>query len=345
MTLRLCLIRKQTCVTPRMNFTNLLAGIALQCALIIPGVAQQVSAPDPQPGTIIGTVVDVNGGVVPNAAISLNGPNDQRKDEANENGFFQFTNVKPGADYHVSVSAPDFALWDSGAITLTGGQYFILSGIRLRVATVQVSVTALTPEQIATEQVRNEEKHRVLGFIPDFYINFDKDPAPMPAKLKFQLALKALNDPVTLAGFVANAGIYQAADYPGYRGGMAGYGQRLGATMAGGYAHLLMGDAILPSVLHQDPRYFYQGSGSARSRALHAFSSAIFARGDDGRREINYSGIGGDLFSGAVANAYYPERDRGGSLVLQGALIGTGGRITYALAEEFVFNRRRRSKH
>ena len=345
MTIQLCPNRNGAHVPMKMNLTNLFIAIVAPFALTMLGNAQQVSAPDPQPGTIIGTVVDVNGGVVPNATVSLSGPDDLRKDEANDNGFFQFANVKPGVGYHVSINAPDFALWNSSPITLVPGQYFMLSGIRLRIATVQISVTALTPEQVATEQVKNEEKHRVLGFIPDFYVNFDEDPAPMTAKLKFQLALKALNDPVTLVGYAANAGLYQAGGYPDYRGGMAGYGQRLGATMAGGYAHLLMADAILPSLLHQDPRYFYQGNGSTRSRALHAFSSALFARGDDGRREINYSGIGGDLFSGAVANAYYPERERGGSLVLRGALLGTGGRISYALVEEFVFNRRRHFNH
>lgn len=343
MTIQLCPIREGAHVTIKVNLAKLFIVIAAPFTLIMPGEAQQLSAPDPQPATIIGTVVDVNGGVVPYAAVSLSGPDDRRKVNANDNGFFQFANAKPDVDYHVSVSAPDFAPWDSSPITLTPGQYFMLSGIRLRVATVQISVVALTPEQVAAEQVRKEEKHRVMGFIPDFYINFDEDPAAMTAKLKFQLALKALNDPVTLASYAADAGIYQAGGYPDYRGGMAGYDQRLAATVAGSYAHLLMADAILPSLLRQDPRYFYQGSGSARSRALHAFSSALFARGDDGRREINYSGIGGDLFSGAVENAYYPARNRGGALVLQGALIGTGGRITYALAEEFVFNRRRHS--
>ena len=61
---------------------------------------------------------------------------------------------------------------------------------------------------------------------------------------------------------------------------MAGYGQRLGATFAGGYTHILIGDALLPSLLHQGPRYFCQGTGTTRSCMLHAFSNAIFALGD-----------------------------------------------------------------
>lgn len=327
-----------------------LASILLTGLCVPPtSAAQQLSSvPDPQRGTICGTVEDVNGGIIPGAKIALNPdtPDNHQETVAGDNGFFQFANVQPGVTYHVTASAPDFADWTSAPVTLTPGQYFLLTGIQLRLSTVQVSIV-VTPEQtrdeqikLATEQTQIEEKQRILGIVPNFYVNYDRQAAPLTTKLKFQLALKALNDPVTLAGFAFNAGIYQAADYPGYRGGMAGYGQRLGATFAGGYAHILVGDALLPSLLHQDPRYFYQGTGTTRSRVAHALSSVIFTRGDDGRREINYSDLGGDLISGALANAYYPQQDRGPGLVIRGSLIGTGGRAAYALAQEFVLSKR-----
>ena len=315
--------------------------VVAMLAMAIASAAQQVAAPAPQPATIVGTVLDINGGVVPDAKVVLEAvsADDPQSLVAGENGFFQFASVKPGMAWQMTISAPGFASWNSKSITLAPGQYFILTGIRLRVATVQFSVVALTPEQVATRQVRAEETQRVFGVVPNFYVVYDHNPAPLTAKLNFQLALKSLNDPVSLIAYVANAGIYQAADFPGYQGGMAGYGQRLGATFAGAYTHVLVADAVLPSLLHQDDRYFYQGTGTTRSRMLHAFSSAIFTPGDDGRREINYSGIGGDLASGAVANAYYPSSERGVHLVLTGALIGTGGRIAYALANEFLLNR------
>ena len=304
--------------------------------------AQPVSAPDPQPATIIGTVLDVNGGVVPGATVVLNGPSpDYRRAVVTpENGFFQFANVHPGPQYHVTVSVPEFANWTSNTITLTPGQCFTLTNIQLRLSTVQISVAAVNPEQLATEQVRAEEKQRVLGVIPNFYVSYDHNPASLTSKLKFHLAFKALTDPVTVTGFVLNAGIYQAADYPSYRGGMAGFGQRLGATFAGGYTNVLVGDALLPSLLHQDPRYFYQGAGTTRSRMLHALSNSIFTTGDDGRREINYSAIGGDLASGAIANAYYPAGDRGGGLVVRSTLIGIAGRAANDLVQEFLLGRR-----
>jgi hypothetical protein len=223
-------------------FPRIVSLIAAALCLATASAAQQVAAPDPQAATIVGTVVDVNGGVVPGAKVVLSGPGPggARTLVAGDNGFFQFANIPSGVAWRIAVDARDFAIWTSRAFILTPGQYFMLSGIQLRVATVQVSVVALTPEQVATQQVHGEEKQRVLGIVPNFYVNFDRNPAPLTPKIKFQLALRSLNDPITLIGFLLNAGLYQAADYPDYRGGIAGYGERLGATFAGGYTHIVI---------------------------------------------------------------------------------------------------------
>jgi hypothetical protein len=304
-------------------------------------VAQEVSAPSPQTGTIIGTVQDVNGGVVPGAAVVLRSPSpaDDRRIASRDNGFFQFDDVKPGVPYHVTVSAQDFADWTSNDVVLNPGQFFILTGIALRVSTVQVTVNAILPEQVAAAQVKAAEAQRVFRVVPNFYVVYDHNAVPLTPKLKFQLAMRTLVDPVTIAGFGFNAAIYQMAGYPGYRLGTKGYAERLGATFAGGYTKVLIGDAILPSLLHQDPRYFYQGTGTTKSRLLHALSSPFITKGDDGRREINWSNIGGDLASGAIANAYYPASDRGAWRVASSALIGMGGRMALGVAQEFVLHK------
>ena len=304
-------------------------------------VGQKVSALAPQRATVVGTVLDVNGGVVSGATVMLNNsdPSQHLTTTSDSNGFFQFAKVPPGADWQVTIHMRDFANWTSKTLVLVPGQYFLLTGVQLHLATVEVSVTAVTPEQAATEEVRVEEKQRVLRVIPNFYVVYDRNPTPLTAKLKFQLAFRTLTDPVTIGGFVLNATIYQAGHYPDYREGVAGYGQRLGATFAGGYANVLIGDALLPSILHQDPRYFYQGTGTERSRVLHAMATPLFTYGDNGRYQINFSGIGGDLASGAIANAYYPSQDRGSNLVFKSALIGAGGRIANGLVQEFVLRR------
>jgi hypothetical protein len=120
---------------------------------------------------------------------------------------------------------------------------------------------------------------------------------------------------------------------------MKGYGQRFGAAYANEFTDIMIGGAILPSLLHQDPRYFYQGTGTKKSRALHAISAPFICKGDNGNRQFNYSSVGGDLASGALQNLYYPTSNRGPGLVISGFVIDTGGRIANALAQEFILHR------
>ena len=303
--------------------------------------AQLVSAPEPQTGTIVGTVIDGTGSVVPNATVMLEGrsKDDLRTLLSGGNGFFTFAGVRSATPYHIVVSSKGFANWTSNNIVLTPGQYFIVSGINLQIASVQTTVNVVPAEQLALQQLRTEEKQRIGGVIPNFYVVYDHNAMPLTPKLKFHLATKFLTDPITTSGFFLNAAIYQMAGYPSYRQGAKGYGQRLGATFVGGYTNILVGDGILPSLLHQDPRYFYQGTGTTRSRLLHALSSPFVIRGDDGHPEINFSDIGGDLASGAIANAYYPAKDRGAGLVLSSTLIGAGGRMVNAVIQEFLLHK------
>jgi Carboxypeptidase regulatory-like domain len=304
-------------------------------------VAQQLSAPEAQPATIVGTVMDFKGDVVSQATVVLQGPNrdDVRSIAAQENGSFKFDSVNAGIPYHLSVSAAGFANWTSNEITLAPGQYLILTGINLRLAPVQVTVTVVPSEGLAAQQLKAQEQQRIIGVIPNFYVVYEHNAAPLTPKLKFHLALKFLVDPMTNVGFGLNAAIYQANGYPSYSQDAKGFLQRLGATYAGGYTDVLVGDAVLPSLLHQDPRYFYQGTGTTKSRLLHAISSPFVIKGDDGRREINFSGIGGNLVSGAIANAYYPDKDRGVNLVVRSALIGVAGRMVNAVAQEFFLHK------
>ena len=189
------------------------------------------------------------------------------------------------------------------------------------------------------EQIQVEETQRILGIIPNFYVVYDPSPVAMSTKLKFTLALKTSTDVVTFGAAAFVAGIYQAADRHDFVQGAKGYGQRLGAEYADGVSGILIGGALLPSLLHQDPRYFYQGTGTKKSRALHAMSAPFICHGDNGHLQFNYSSIGGDLASGALSNLYYPQSERGPGLVFNGALIATGGRIVNALAQEFILSK------
>lgn len=315
---------------------------------VAPAIGQQfiasstAIAPAPRVGDISGTVTDVLDEVVSAATVVLYGPGPDalRTVVASDNGAFDFGAVSPGGPYHVTISAHGFADWTSPEFVIKPSQFLLLSDIRLVFAGGVTSVTVHAPsEEIATEQVRVEERQRVLGIIPNFYVVYDPNPAPLTTRLKFSLALKVSKDPVTFLGAAFIAGVDQASGTPNYGQGAKGYGQRFGANYANGLTDIMIGGAILPSVLHQDPRYFYQGTGTKKSRFLHAISTPFYCRGDNGVWEPNYSALGGYLASGAIANTYYPESNRGPGLVFGTAGIDIGADMANGLLQEFVLRR------
>ena len=310
-------------------------------AIAAPLAAQDTNAPKPETGHITGTVTDVSGDILAGAAVVLQGPGlkDPQKFLSDDNGFFEFKQLDPGT-YRVTITAPDFADWTSPDFVLNPGQYLILTGTKLQIAQVTTTVSVVyTPEEVAVEQVKIEETQRVFGVIPNFYVVYNANPAPLTAKLKFHLALKTSTDAFTVLGVGTLAGINQAGGTPGYVQGAKGYGERFGAAAADGFSDIMIGGAILPSLLRQDPRYFYQGTGTSKSRVLHAISSPFVCRGNNGRLQPNYSSIGGDLGSSALSNLYYPASDRGARLVFQNFFISTGERMLSSLVQEFVLNR------
>jgi hypothetical protein len=309
--------------------------------LAAPMLGQAVDNPQPQPGIIVGTVTAVTGDTVPDATVVLESPdvNDRRTVTANDDGYFEVHNVRPGIPYHVKVDIEGFREWTSTEVTLEPSQFKILTDIRLQVqaATTTVDVKE-SSEEVATDQVRVEEKQRILGIIPNFYVVYDPDPAPLTAKLKFRLALKVASDPITALGVAFLAGAQQAGDTPNYSQGAEGYGKRYAASGADGFTDIMIGGAILPSILHQDPRYFYQGIGTKKSRFHHAFFHPFVCKGDNGHWQPNYSTLGGDLGSSAISNLYYPKSNRGTGLVFTNFGISTAERIAISLAQEFVIH-------
>jgi hypothetical protein len=299
---------------------------------------QPTSALDPLTANISGTVTDVNGNVVPAATVVLEGADtsDRQTVVAGESGAFQFNGLTPGTPYRITVEAKGFARWMSPTLFLNPGQY-LLQKIQLKLPGAVTSVTVYaSPEQIATQQVIVEEHQRVFGIIPNFYVTYDSKPVPLTTKLKFRLAYKADTDVMTFFGVAFMATIYQAGDIPDYGQGWDAYGKRVAAGYADTTTDIFIGGAILPWLLHQDPRYFYQGTGTKKSRARHAIFSPFVCRGDNGKPQPNYSSLGGDLASGAISNFYYPQSNRGPGLVFQGFFVTTGVRMVNGLVQEFV---------
>jgi hypothetical protein len=302
---------------------------------------------NPQTGSVVGVVVDVQDALIPGATIKISGdPASDRSVKTNGEGAFAINDLPAGTTLHITVQAPGFGDWNSDAILLTPGQILDLQSIKLIVAAELTSVSAATPEKVAVEQVELAERQRLFGVLPNFYVAYDTRFVPLSPKLKFRLALRTATDPASFLGAGFLAGIDQASDVaPHFEQGASGYAKRFGAAYTGAVTDIVLGGAVFPSLFRQDPRYFYKGTGSKKARMLHAMSSPFLARGDNGRWQPNYSSMVGDLSSSAMTNLYYPEIDRGVGLVFKGALEITGARIVSAMLQEFVFRKLTTNTH
>jgi hypothetical protein len=234
------------------------------------------------------------------------------------------------------LSAPGFGTQTQSGV-LQPGEEHVVSPVQLAVATtVEVNVTQ-TREEIADEQIRVQEKQRLLGVVPNYYVSYVPDAVPLNTRQKFQLGWKFAFSPFSLAIAGFSAGIEQATDsYSGYGQGAQGYAKRLGATYADFVSGTFFGGAIFPALLKQDPRYFYKGTGSKRSRFFYAVANAVICRGDNGHWQPSYSNVLGSLAAGSVSNLYYPASDRNGvALTFENTLIGIGGSAASAVFQEF----------
>ncbi len=294
----------------------------------------------PAAATITGTVLDLSDALVPGANVVLQSAStgERREVTADDTAAFKFDSLAPGVPYEITINVKGFASWTSPAIVLEPSQFLSLGNIHLKIEGEANSITVYaSTEEVAVEQVHLEEQQRVFGFIPNFYAVYDSANAvPLSAKLKFKLAMRVSADPVTFAGVALMSGIDQAADRPDYVQGAKGFGQRFGANAAGGFSDILIGGAILPSLLHQDPRYFYQGTGGTRSRLEHAMASPFICRGDNGNRQINFSSMGGDIGATALEMTYLPQSNRGAGTVLTEFSINTAERVFAGIAQEFI---------
>lgn len=258
-------------------------------------------------GTISGTVLDQSGAAVSGAQITL-----VREDQsANEqvvadDGQFSFADIAPGP-FELTISAPGLAPETISGV-LQPAENYVAPPISLRVATAVTSVRVEPPPvEVAEMEVKDEEKQRVLAVMPNFYVSYVPDALPLSSKQKFELAWKTVIDPFTFGLNGVVAGAEQAENqFSGYGQGAQGYGKRFGAGYADIVSSTFIGSAILPSILKQDPRYFYKGTGSKRSRLLYALANSVICKGDDRHWQPNYSNIAGSLIAGGVIVRMHP---------------------------------------
>ncbi len=315
--------------------------------LVAPG---QVASGQVQAGrTLSGVVTDADGALVPGAVVTLREGGATGLDEltpkrtsvTGADGTFSFGGVAVG-EFRLTVSAEGLE-----GVTREGrlneDESLEVPAIALGVAgtTTQVEVSSLTEEEIAETQMKAEEQQRLGGLIPNFYVTYDWKAAALTPKQKYRLAVRSIVDPATFVIVAGFAGIEQGSDeFSGYGQGWAGYGKRYGAGLADSSIGAMLGGAVLPVLFHQDPRYFYKGTGSVWARTKYALSTAVIARGDNGRWQPAYAGVLGDFASGAISNLYYPASDRNGAgLTLENGALSVAFTGVGNLLQEFLLKK------
>jgi hypothetical protein len=304
----------------------------------------QLAPEQPSPGTIHGVVVNREGAVYEGVHIVLTQTDSTspqvRTTTSDSNGGFDLTGVPPGP-FKLTFSSNGFATQVISGILHSGESYDVHEIVLLLAsAASEVRVTA-SPQEVALEQFREEEKQRIFGVIPNFYVTYVPNAPPLTTKQKFGLAWKASIDPVTFVVTGAFAGVEQATDaFSGYGQGAQGYAKRYAANYADNFIGGMIGGAMLPSLLKQDPRYFYKGTGTIRSRFFYAVAMSVVCKGDNGHWQPNYSGIVGGLAAAGISNLYYPASDRNGvGLTFENSLIGIGGGAVENVIQEFFIRR------
>jgi Carboxypeptidase regulatory-like domain len=333
---------------PRYRAFVVLLGLSVAPGGILaqaPGAAASSSEQPSDPrllGSIRGTVVDPTGTAVVGARVGLARGDEPPNQEvlSDDDGQFSFANVGAGP-FHLTIGSAGFATQTFSGI-LHSGEIYSVPRTTLAIATAVTEVRVVpSPTEMAEDEIKVEEKQRVLGVVPNYYVTYVPNALPLSPKQKFELAWKTMVDPVSFGLTAGIAGIQQADDdFSDYGQGAQGYGKRYGAAYADFVTSTLIGSAILPSLLKQDPRYFYKGTGSKRSRIFYALANSVICKGDNGHWQANYSGIVGSLAAGGISNLYYPAKDRGSvELTFENALIGIGASAATNLLQEFVIRK------
>lgn len=289
-------------------------------------------------GSIQGRVTDPSGEPVYGAVVIVEGVNGGRHTTVTDRqGAFQVSSLAPG-NYSVKISASGFSDWSATNVPVLVTQQSNPLAAVLRVAPETTTVTVgLKPQEVAAVQLNQELKQRALGVIPNYYVSYESHPAPLTAKQKFHLTTKLLFDPTTIAAVALTAGIQQKENsYYQFGQGAEGFAKRFGADYATASENLLITSVLADSVLHQDPRYFYDGHGTIAQRTWYAFESAFRTKGDNGKWQPPYAGILGSIASSEISQTYLPGSRTQYTLLGRSLMFHFAGIVGVNLCEEFL---------
>jgi len=310
--------------------------------MAVSGVAQQSSAMPQDPvatGSVNGVITDTDHAAIPGATITLENLSTKasQRVETDTTGVYEFTQVTPGK-YLVKIAAHGFSSWKVEDVDVPAGQPITLTTVELGVEALSASVDAITVEDLAEQQITTEEHQRILGILPNFFVSYEPNAMPLTKRQKFKLALVVSRDPLTFFTTGVTSGIEQwQNDFSGYGSNSVGYLKRYGATYADRVDATFLGAALLPSLLHQDPRYFYNGKGTVVHRALYAIMTTVVCKGDNGKWQPNYSNVFGNLGAAGISSLYYPDSDRHSvQVTVDNTLIGVAYGAFGTLFQEFL---------
>jgi hypothetical protein len=188
----------------------------------------------------------------------------------------------------------------------------------------------------AETELQQEEHQRIFGLMPNFNTSNVQNAEPLSAGEKLQLASKSALDPFTFVVAGLDAGLGQLQNsFPAYGQGATGYAKRFGASYADTFDGTMLGNALFPILLKQDPRYFRRGVGSFKGRLWYALASTVRCKDDKGDWVMNSSNVLGNLAAGGISNLYYPPSDRGAALTVERAFTVTAEGALGAVFVEF----------
>jgi len=305
------------------------------------GLAQDLpSAPVARSGSVVGTVVDPDEAGVGGAHVTLTVEATKRTFEtvADENGMFHFDAVPAGA-FTVTAAAEEGLTPGQVTGMALPGQVVTLAAMMLQVASQNTEVSAMSPHDAAEVEVKQEETQRILGILPNYGITYNWHAPPLDARQKFELATRQVISPFTFGLTAVITGVERATgSYNEFGQGAGGYWYLYGTNTADAAIGIELGGAVFPWIFHQDPRYFWKGTGSIKSRVWYAITRTVICRNDKGKDVFSISGVLGNLSTGAMSNVYYPKVDRNGwGLTIENGFLGIVGDAVGNLEQEFLF--------
>jgi hypothetical protein len=185
----------------------------------------------------------------------------------------------------------------------------------LRFTSLFVACLALLPDLLSAQQVPlpgdpgSTEDKRIFGVLPNYRTAEGSAPfMPITARQKYTIAVKDTFNYPSYGLAALFSGVSQLNDTnPSFGQGLKGYAHRFGTAVADQDLGNFMTEAILPSVLHDDPRFFRKGHGSVKGRIGYALTRVVVTRTDSGGSRFNTSEVLGNGIVASIGNFYYPD--------------------------------------